>query len=325
MKTTNVTKLAVLMAAIAITLTGCGGGGGGSAPAPITPTTPTTPTSVKCPDGSTALGTANCPTVTPNAPTALSAVTPRLFKQGVTIQFNGALDPNSVTNVNVVLWKGTINTGTKVAGTASLANGKELTYAAVQFLANGSSYTLDINVNDTIGRPVHLTIPFTTTAMVCADNAIWSNPANFSSIYQDCVADIGVRTLVNPAFNTSQDDTCIVTVGVPLASACKAYMANGTMMLANTSIVANGHSTMWMAYIGTDGKSVLVLLDVNNMSNPVPLGVKTLSAPLISLIGNPTGVNIDTNVSGIPGVLTKTQVTWNASSSTFVPTCELNC
>lgn len=333
MKTTNVAKIAVVLAAIAIALTGCGGGGGGGGDAGNTSvvsstTTTTLPAIATCPNGSAApvTGAANCPVVAPNAPITLSTVTPRSFKQGLTVQFNGALDPSSVTNVNVVLWKGTVGTGTKVAGAASLAaNGKDLTYAATQFLANGSSYTLDISVTDTIGRPVHLTIPFTTTAMVCADNAIWSNPANYSSIYQDCVADIGVQTLVNPAFNTLQDETCVVTTGVPLSAACKAYMANGTMILANTSVVANGHSTMWMAYIGTDGKSTLVLLDVNSMGNPVPLDVMARPAPLIWTIGNLTGVNIDLNVSGISGVLTNEQVTWNASSSKLVATCMRNC
>jgi len=320
------------MAAVAFSLTGCGGGEGGSGDAgnTVSSTTTTTlpPVAIQtCPNGSAApaTGAANCPTVTPNAPVTLSTVTPRLFKQGVTIQFNGALNPSSITAVNVVLWKGAVGTGTKVAGTASLAaNNKDLTYAAVQFLANGSSYTLDINATDSLGRPVHLTIPFTTTAMVCADNAIWSNPANYSSVYQDCVADLGVQTLVNPAFNTLQDTTCTVNVSSPVTPECKAYMANGTMILANTSTVANGHSTMWMAYIGTDGISYIVLMDTGNVTAPVVIGKLALPSTLVWIIGNPTGANINITTS-TNGVLKNEQVTWNASSSTLTVTCFKNC
>ena len=241
------------------------------------------------------------------------------------VQFNGALDLSSITTANVVLWKGVVGTGTKVAGAASLAaNNKDLTYAAVQYLANGSSYTLDINVTDSLGRPVHLTIPFTTTPMICADNAIWSNPANFSPAYQDCVADIGVQTLVDKSYNTLQDNTCSINVSSPLTAECKAYLANGTMLLSNTSIVANGHSTMWDSFIGTDGVSNIVLLDTGTAGAPIVIGKLALPSDLVWIIGNPTGASIDI-VTSVNGVLRNEQVTWNASSSTITVTCKTNC
>jgi len=332
MKMATASKLAATLVAIAIALTGCGGGGGGgdAGNTSVSSTTTTTlpPVAIQtCPNGSAApaTGAANCPTVTPNAPVTLSTVTPRLFKQGLTVQFNGALNPSSITSANVVLWKGAVGTGVKVAGNASLAiNNKDLTYAAVQFLANGASYTLDINVTDSLGRPVHLSIPFTTTTMVCADNAIWSNPANFGAVYQDCIADIGVQTLVNKSFNTLQDNTCSINVSSPLTSECKAYMANGTMILANTSIVANGHSTIWMAYLGTDGVSNIVLMDTGNVNTPIPIGKMALPSDLVWIIGNPTGVSISITTS-VNGVLRNEQITWNASSSTLTVTCVRNC
>jgi hypothetical protein len=231
-----------------------------------------------------------------SAPTTLSSVDPQTFGQGLTVQFNGGLDPASIMK-NVVLWQGAVDTGTSVAGTTSLAGGnRDLTFVPTQRLAYGQSFVLAMNVTDSVGRPVSSTVPFTTNAMVCADNAIWSNPANFSAVYQDCVAGIGVQTKIDQAYNKVQDDTCVVTVDTPLTSACKAYLANGTMVLANTSIVANSHLVTWMAYVGTDGKSNLVLLDTNDPADasPVPVAKLVLPSPLSWIIGNVTGASIKT-------------------------------
>ena len=159
--------------------------------------------------------------------------------------------------------------------------------------------------------------------MVCADNAIWSNPANFSPVYQDCVADIGVQTLVNP-FNTLQDNTCNITLGTPLSAECKAYFANGTMVLSNTSTVVNGHSTVWMSYVGTDDVSNIVLLDANDQSNLVPVGTMTLPSSLVWVIGNPTGARIAVSTS-VAGVTRIEQVAWSASASALAAKCLRNC
>ena len=316
-------KIQSLCAAFVVAvLSACGGGGGGGGgetpPAASNPT----PATITCPNGTTAATATACPTVGTNAPITLSSVIPHMFRQGLTIQFTGALDPNSVTNRNVVLQQ---STGTVLTTTTSLAAGnKDLTIVPTQILANGQSFSLQITVNDSLGRPVQLIIPFTTPAMVCVDNAIWSNPATFSTVFQDCVAPIGVQTMVNTIFNTLQDGSCTITVGTPLTSACKAYLANGTMMLVNTSLVVNGHAVTWMAYIGTDGKSTIVLLDTNDPANAslTPLGILVLPSPLVWLIGNPSGVNVDVTVAG---VLRNEQVTWSTSTSSLVATCLKNC
>ena len=206
---------------------------------------------------------------------------------------SGALDPATVTDANV-----TLSNGADVVGSAvSLsADGRTLSLVATKRLGFGTADAFAATVKDTLGRTVQMNIAFTTTAMVCADNAIWSNPANFSTVYQDCAAGIGVQVKVDQTYNKVQDDTCTLTLGAPLSAACKAYLANGTMLLANTSIVANSHLVTWMAYVGSDGKSNLVLLDTNDPANasPAPVALVTLPSPLSRLTGNVTGASVRT-------------------------------
>lgn len=309
----KIVHLAVFAAALA--LTACGGGGGDS-PAPSVAQNPGT---VTCPNGTPAATSAACPVVGPATPVNITNLDPASISKGLALSFNGALDPTSVTVQNVVLWLGAIDTGTSVAGNSTLsADGKSIIYTPVQRPAFGQSYTLDAKVKDSVGRSVQWTVPFTTLAMVCANNAIWSNPANFSSVYQNCVADIGIQVQVNAVFNTLQDNTCAVTVGTPLTPACKSYMANGTMLLANTSIVVNGHAVMWMVYSGTDKSDNFVLLDVNDTSNPVPVATFVSPVPLVWVIGNPTGMFVHMS-DGKGSQLTVDQ------NSQVVFSCVLNC
>jgi hypothetical protein len=346
MKVTNL-RAAFVAVVASFLFVGCGGGGGGgsdggSTPTvavgiPASPVTPVTPApnpppiskNAPCPDGTDQAVGKICPVVGPIEPVTLAAaaISPHSFKQGATIQFNGTLLDTSVTDKNVVLWHGAVGTGTAVAGTVSLAAGKkDITYVPTQWLANGQSYTLAISINDSIGRLVQLAIPFTTNAMVCSDNVIWSNPATFSATYQDCVAGIGVQTLVNPNFNTLQDGTCTITIGTPLSSACKAYMANATMVLADTSVVVNGHASIFMVY-GTDAKNNnIVLLDANDPNNLVPVGMIALPNPFVWMwiIGYPTGASISLSTN-TAGVFKSEQVTWSASTSTLVEKCTMNC
>lgn len=155
--------------------------------------------------------------------------------------------------------------------------------------------------------------------MSCANNAIWSNPAVFSTVFQDCVAQVGVQAKMDAALNTMTDTSCVITVGVQLTAPCKAYMANGTMLMADTGILVNGHTAAWMAYYAKDGSSNLVLLDAITLT---PVGKLVLPDLLIWEIGNPPGVDIEVKVS-VNGVLRNMQVSWNGSD--LVLKCQLNC
>lgn len=306
----------------ALILSACGGGGGGdSSPAPVvpvvvTPPTPVVPTpivvTVTCPNGSTIASATDCPAVG-TAPIALqgAVMSPTALDQGVTLQFNGALNP---TTISVVLKQQDVVWGS----TWTIAGGnKDVTFKPTVRLAYGQSYIVLLTATDTIGRAVSVTFSFSTSAMVCTSNSVWSNPAVFSVVGQDCVAPVGVQALVTPSLNTMTDTSCTPTVGIPLTAACKAYLGNGTILLADTSIFVNNHNMVWMAYIGLDTKSNLVLLDTTTMA---PIGTTALSGPLAWLIGNPTGVNVDVTIGGL---LRNEQITWNGAS--FTVTCHSNC
>ena len=286
--------LAVFM--IALVVSGCGGGGGGSgSSATPTSTTPTAPVtaSVETLQGLTL------------SPTALSG--------GIVVPFSGALDPTKTT---VDLTVG----GVHVAGTVSFSNNNQnVTFTPTVRLPFGKSVTETITGVDTFGRVVQTTVSFTTSAMVCADNAIWSNPAVFSAAFEDCVAPIGVQAIVT-SLNVMTDNSCIITVGTPLSSLCRAYMANGTMLLADTPMVVNDHAATWMAYVGTDVSSNIVLLDTNNPNNPVPVGKLVLPGTLIWEIGNPGGLGTSIRVNNANK---NEEVSWNGSALTL--TCLIGC
>lgn len=318
---TNRLSAAFLAALVLFVLSACGGGGGDSSPAPTVPVvvvtpTPVTPTpvvvTVTCPNGATVATAVDCPAVG-TGPIALqgSVMSPTTLDQGVTLQFNGALNPSSV----VVSMK----QGNFVLGSSSTLGGgdKDLTFKSTMRAGYGQAVTVVITATDTLGRTVSVTISFTMSAMVCSSNAIWSNPATFSTVYQDCVAPIGVQALVTPSLNTMTDTSCVPTVGVPLSASCRAYMANGTMLLADTSVIVQNNPTVWMAYIGMDTKSNMVLLDTTTMA---PIGTMVSPNSLVWEIGNTTGVNVDVIISGL---LRNEQITWGGAA--LAVTCHTNC
>jgi hypothetical protein len=291
-----------------------------------TPTPTPAPTLPPCPTGEAQIASKICPDVLPASTTVAqdAVVSPHSFK-GVAVTMTGTLDPASVTNETV-----TLSSGTKpvpVGGAVSLsADGKTLSFVPTMRLAYGQTYYFATTMKDTLGRQVGISITFTTSAMSCVDNTIWSDPATFSATYQDCVAGIGTQTLVNPNFNTLQDNSCVITVGTPLTSSCKAYMSNGTMVLSNTSVVVNGHASIFMVY-GTDAKNNnIVLLDANDPNNLVPVGMIALPNPFVWMwiIGYPTGASISLSTN-TAGVFKSEQVTWSASTSTLVEKCTKNC
>lgn len=293
---------------VVLSLAACGGGGGGGdSSAPSVAQSPVT-----------------VPVVGPTTPVTLSTVDPHLFHQGFSVSFNGALSA-----ATAVLWQGAVDTGTAFAGTTTLGgngaavnSGNIVTFAPNVRPVYGKPFVLVITATDTLGRPITVTIPFSTSAMSCVNTAVWSNPATFSEPLQDCVAPIGVQALVTPA-NTLQDNSCTITTGAPLTPTCHVYLANGTMLLADTALVVNGHATTWMAYVGTDGKSNIVLLDTNDPNNPVPIGTTVLSNPLVWEIGNPTGESISIK-TGVTGNETD-QVTWDTTSGILKRTCLVRC
>ena len=272
------------------------------------------PVTVTCPNGSTVASATDCPAVG-TAPIALqgTVMSPTALDNGVTIQFNGALVPSSV----VVLFK----QGNSLLGstwTTTITGGnKDVTFKPTVRLAYGQSYTVVITANDTIGRAVSVTFSFTTSTMTCSSNAVWSNPAIFSAVYQDCVAPVGVQALVTPSLNTMTDNSCVVAVGVPLTASCKAYMANGTMLLADTPVIVKNNHTVWMSFIGTDLKSNLVLLDTTTMA---PIGMMVLPGDLAWIIGNPTGSAVSVKVGTL---LRNEQVKWDGAA--LAVTCYSNC
>lgn len=295
---------AVILTAV---LGACGGGGGGDSGDAST----ATPTSVTCPSGSPAATASACMAVTANV-SALQGSTqnPTLFNQGVTLQFNGALDPSQT----VVTWKqGTANVVTAVK---FAAGNRDMTVTPSMHLAFGSTQTLTISAVDSVGRPVTVNLSFVTAPMVCANNAIWGNPATFVPAYDACVAPIGVQTLMNGAANTMTDTSCVFVVGQPMSAACKAYAANGTLMFANTGVTVGGKATVLVAYYAQGGQSQLALLDATTLSVINTIG---FSNSLVWINGNPAGAAIATNVGGTQR---REQMTYG---STFVFACYAGC
>ena len=181
------------------------------------------------------------------------------MSNGILVKLSGTVDPAKST---AAIWLGATPSGQQIAGTSALApNDKDLSFASTVRLASGQTYTFVATATDSVGRPVSLKMIFGTEPMSCANNAIWSNPATFSPALADCVAPIGVQTLMNVAINSMSDTSCALTVGAPLSAACKAYAANGTLVFANTSIVVNNGAALWVAYFGKDGSSNLALID----------------------------------------------------------------
>jgi len=306
-------KKIVFAVAVGFLITACGGGGGGGGTSsPVGPPAG----QITCPDGTFAKDVSACPAVTLIA-SDYANVDPHALKQGAIAQFTGALDPAGAT-VGTLLRKGDAFTGTVVSGAVSLSSDNmDLFDKPTQWLVYGQTYNLAIDINDSVGRPVSVDIPITTIPMSCTNTVVWSTPANYSPQLKDCVAPIGVQAQVTE-FNKLQDETCIVIAGTPLTAECKNYLANGTVMLANTNITVGGHAMMWMSYFGTDELSNVVLLDTADPSNPVPIAKTILTSPLVWIIGNPTGAFVHT-ADGKSSQLTVD------SANKIVQTCMTGC
>lgn len=315
MKFSNLVFAVILTAAMA----GCGGGGGGGESGSVTPTpTPSnptpTPTVITCPNGSVSTSVATCPAVTADV-SALEGTTqsPTLFNQGLMLQFNGSLKPNET----VVTWKQS-GVGIEILVTTTITNNiTSITVTPSIRLAYGAAQTITVTGTDALGRAVNVTLTFTTSAMTCTSNDVWSNPATFKDAYQACLAPIGVQTLMNTVINKMTDTSCAFTAGVALSPACKAAAANGTVMFAETAVVVLNNPTVWIAYFGADGSSNLVLLDAVTQK---VVGTTVLPGPLAWIIGNPTGAAIALTVGG---VTKRYQASWNGSAIAL--TCTVNC
>ncbi len=290
-------------AGMVVLLAGCGGGGGGGDNSPAQ-TASVSATKAACPTGAAAPGgdTSKCDAI---GGTALSATTnldpAAVLASGLPLPFNGTVDAKSVTTGNVKFWLGAADTGTQVSGTPALsADGKTVTFTPAQRPAYGASYTLVANVKDTAGHSASWTVPYTTAAMQCNNitgisllaQTTWSNPANYSSVLRDCVAPLGVQAVLDAAYN-KMDVACIFPViGQPLSDACKTQLANGTVVLADTTIVINSHLVTWAFANGSDGLGKLAALDTNDPSNASPIAVATagFSSAFKWGVGNTTGV-----------------------------------
>lgn len=273
-------KVHLIAAVLVVVLGACGGGGGGGdsggSPSPA-------PTSVTCPDGTSATSAATCPTVAASGG-AQSAL------DGTTVSFSGTL-----ASATGVLWKGAVD-GTPVAGTSSLATDmKTVKFTPTVRLAYGQTYTLVVTGIDSVGRTVQTTTTFVHGPMVCANNAVWSNPAAYVPAYPGCVAPIGEQTKMDTVVHAMTDASCVMTVGSSLSAACKLYAANGTLMFANTGVTVGGKATVLVAYYAQGGQSQLALLDAATLSVINTIG---FSNQLVWIIGNSTGAAIATNVGG---------------------------
>lgn len=300
---------AAFVAVVVMLLSACGGGGGGGDDSPH----------VSAASGPSPSSGSSTPAVTGSVVGALQGTTVAASSLGaIDITFSGALDPSSVSAS--YLQGGTLPS---VAGVIVLSAGNtKVTVTPKIRLAFGQQVTLVVTAKDTIGRTVTTSVSFATSAMSCV-SPIWSNPATFNTALQDCVAPIGVQALVTPGLNTMQDDSCVFTVGVPMTPQCKLIAANGTLLFVDTSIVVNGHSVIWAAFIGTDGKSRIVLFDMNDPNNPVPLGTMVLPNSLLWEIGNPSGESISLN-TGVVGNETDL-VTWDVATNALKRTCLVRC
>lgn len=297
MKTSKVIMAVAVWVFLVIFITGCGGGSG-----------PMAVDQMPCPDGSFAKDAASCQPVGLLSPIPLMNFDPRNGK--IVVQFTGALDLNSITVDTFALRTGDTITDIPISGAISIA-AWDVTFTPTQFLAYDRIYNLDINIKDSVGRPVELNFSFKTMD-ICTD------VATFSTEYQACVSGIGVQTQVNPTYNTLQDGTCVITVGTPLTEECKAYMANGTMVLVDMDVVVGGHPTMLMTYLPISEPRDIILLDVNDPDSPVPISVFTLSQQLTWITGNVDGAFIYT-ADGKGSQLTVD------SSSQIVSTCVTGC
>lgn len=312
-----------LWAAILVAvLSACGGGGGGSDSTVITPPGPVNPppVSVSCPDGTSAATAAQCAPVTATASVAAGAVVdPATVNQGLTIQFSGAVKPE--TAIFAFLQAGVSMPGALTANSAKTA----LTFMSNVRVGYDQADEYQLDINDALGRPVHVNVKFTTSAMSCSSNAKWSNPANFSSTFQNCAAPIGVQVLYDPVLNTRQpNDGCTFTPGTAMSAECMRISANGTLVLNDTTIIVQNDPVEWVGYNSGSAGSLtgtIVLADKTTMK---VVGVKQLPGQLLWTIGNPSGEEASITTL-LPGATRPSTLLVRFNGDAIVTSCVVNC
>lgn len=300
-------------AACVIAFAGCSGcsSGGGSKAAEAAPPPSVT---VTCPDGrsqtaaTTEAAKAACTVVTgtPSPLEGSTTASPVELAAGIEVPFNGKL-----ASATAVLWQGEVKTGTQVPGIASIsADGTKVNFVSAIRLAYGPAFKLVVTGTDSVGRPVTTTLSFATAARSC--EGFSSKPATFSSELQTCISPSGGQATANPVYNRATDDSCKMVVGQPLSAACKAYLANGTIVVAETLAPVAGHQAYWLAYLDKGGGGVLSLLD--SVTGNV-VGTATLPS-LAWITGNPYGASVSDGVK-------VHDATWNGTK--IVLACLVGC
>lgn len=292
----NLMKLS--LTATIIAAAGCGGGGSGgkaaeAPPPPVGMITVTCPsgTSTKVADTAEAIAAAKAActlvTGTPSPLEGSTTASPVELAAGIEVPFNGKL-----ASATAVLWQGEVGNGTQVPGTVSLStDGMKVNFVPTVRQAYGEPFKLPATGIDSVGRSVTTTLSFATAARSC--DGFSSKPAAFSPELQTCVAPIGGQAIVDSVYNRATDNSCALTAGQPLSAACKAYLANGTIVVTQTlTTVADGHQAFWLAYLGTDGRGNLALLDAVTGS---VVGTTTLSS-VVWITGNHLGASVSDGV-----------------------------
>lgn len=273
---------------VAVALSGCGGGGSDSVAVTTPPvTTPPPPSaSVACPDGTSAATAAQCAAVTATVSIAAAAsVDPAVLNKGLTVQFTGAIKPASGS-------LGLTQGGAVLPSTVTVNAANTVVTLVPSFRAGfGQQMELTGDVNDALGRPIHVGVKFSTGARSCSNNALWSNPATFSATVGDCVAPKGVQATVDSmGVNKMQDSSCTFAVLAPLAVECQKYVKNATIVFSDTDNPVQDHpSVVWGIVYGSFGNGIGVLFDKTTMS---VISRVVLPPNVEWIIGNPTGAAI---------------------------------
>lgn len=253
-----------------LTLTACGGGGGVSpsfvaaetvASTPSLAAVAVVPVKVTCSDStiSTAANmetaVAACPAVKFSDSLPFDGSTkesPDSFL-GITVTYNGTIDPASITAANIVLKAGGINS---VASTIS-ASGSGFKVVPATKTAYGQQYTMTANdVKDTLGRIISpVTITFTMAPMNCVLPKAWDN-ASLSCL----VPPLACKA---PAVWSVTTSNCVTVAGVKVTGAkmlptgCKVWTeqcfevasANGDVQYVASSAVFNGRPVVYAYFI----------------------------------------------------------------------------
>jgi len=307
----------VRFCAVSVTafLTACSGGGGTtSSDAPAAPATeppavvaPVVP-AVKCPNGSSAATTAECPLPKVLSTTvAQGGVVSPDTVQAITVTTDSILDPKSVV---AALWTGAIDVpGNAVAGTVTTTE-KSYTFTFAVKLNYGGQYGYRSKVKDTLGRPIEVSPDFSTTTRVCTGDTAWSDN------YGTCVTPVGMQTV---GVNQLQDASCVSTEWAWNKTCFIDAIRNGTIKIADTSVKANGHAVIFLLFADATGADVILAFDAADPKKPVLVGGNMLAGLAVTkinwAIGNPQAIlaNLVINLAGV-----NYQFHFDTSTNTFV-------